>query len=172
MRRQKEIVILLLLVIVTSCEVPYSNPPSDLQASDLSGVWEGNYAVGSTDRLILRMDGTFKQIYRDDTENYMFETPWNAWWIERRSGGQMRVHLRGARYYLAGIGIAEESERKGRLFWDPIAQESVLMQQELVLNLQINSASELVLVHMWLSNDRGFALVGREVEEMHRVAKP
>ena len=52
---------------------PFSNPPATFEESDLVGVWEAEYA--GLDRLTIREDGTFKQVYREG--DYVYETPWN-----------------------------------------------------------------------------------------------
>lgn len=167
MKRSARLAIVLsvavLTVSVTGCigwEAPYSNPPATFQESDLVGTWEARYGKG-VDRLIIRADGTFKQIYRDRT---YYETPWNKWWVERLPHGGARVHLEGARYYL---NFAADE-----LFYDPFAKESVEMVGELILNVRGLSSGELILHHMWTHGDGGFALIGGETEMFRRVEEP
>jgi hypothetical protein len=170
----------LVLLVVVACEAPYSNPPVDFQDSDLIGTWEASYMEWGIDRLTLKADGTFKQVYQDHTvEGYVYETPWNEWWVERVDDGQVRVHLGGARYYLAGIRIAEQdgmllghSADYPRAFHDPIAGEPLYMVKELVLNVRNDSSGELLLHHMWVSSDRGFAIIGGEAEVFRRIETP
>lgn len=179
----------LVLLMAASCrEAPYSNPPSTFQNSDLANTWEVRYGERGIDRLILKQDGTFKQIYQDYTEeDYVYETSWNEWWVERSSNGKVLVHLQGARYYLAGIRIAEldgmgnpcpeespdcYSGHNPRSFYDPIADDTIHMVKELVLNVRSDSSGDLLLHHMWISSDRGFALIGGEREEFRRVDTP
>ncbi len=165
-------ILTIIFLVASACSTPYSNPPASFQESDLVGVWEVHYSRQRADKLILRADGTFKQIYTDKTgQDYVFETPWNEWRVEHFSDGRARIHLQGARYYLASIRIAE-GEGVSQYFWDPIAKESVSMFRELVLNVQTNTSGELILLHVWISSDRGFALVGRDTEEFHRVTEP
>jgi len=168
------------------------NPPATLRESDLVGTWEVVYGSQRTDRLILRADGMFKQIYQDQTRgDYAYKTPWNEWWMERFPDGRVRVHLEGARYYLAGI---EEGELDGweptiapgqydiwedrggpppYSFFDPFAEEQVDMGVEmvgkLVLNVRRLPSGELVLAHMWGSPDWGF---GDKTQVFHRVETP
>lgn len=118
-------VLLLLVVIPLGCcqviltlstaEISKSqNPPATLQELDMVGTWKADYGSRrGVDKLILRADGTFKQIYENRRENYTFETPWNKWWLERFPDGRVRVHLKGARYYLGGIPVAEIYEDEG-----------------------------------------------------------
>ncbi len=180
--------VLVLLTAAARCESPYSNPPPTFHESDLVGTWEARYMEWGVDRLIFRADGTFKQIYSDHTvEGYVYETPWNEWWVEYLPDGRVRVHLQGARYYLAGIRTAELDgmgnpcpeempdcgwEHNPWSFYDPIADESLHMIGELVLNVRSDSSGRLLLHHMWTTPDRGFAIIGGEAEEFHRVEAP
>lgn len=148
------------------------NPPDTFRESDLVGTWkveyDGFYDDGGIDTLILEADGTFKQIYENGSGDYIFETPWNKWWLERFPDGRVRVHLKGARYYLSGIREAEP----GRIdsFFDPFAFHQgkpamwypgmdenktsiVHMAWKLVLNVRVLPSGELVLAHMWPSSE-------------------
>ena len=71
--------------------------PSTFQESDLIGTWKAEYGGGDIDTLILRNDGTFKQIYNDPLSNYSFESEWLHWWIEPRKSGYLRLHMEGMR---------------------------------------------------------------------------
>jgi hypothetical protein len=162
----------------------------NLQDSDLVGAWEARYRERGIDKLILRADGTFKQIYHDYIEEgYVYETPWNEWTIERFSDGRAWIHLQGARLYRDGIKVAErdgmhppgpedqpdfwgESGPPPFSFYDPITEESLYMVGELVLNIRSDSSGQLVLLHMWRDLDRGFAIIGGEAEEFRRIEAP
>ncbi len=193
MKRSKwlSIIPLILVLLATSgCEVQYSNPPTTFQDSDLVGTWELRCGGRCVDTLILRANGTFKQIYRDHTvDDYSYATPWNEWWTERFLDGRVRVHLQGARYYKEGIRIAERDGRdapcpedqpncRGGLeplpsfFHDPIARESLQMAGELVLNVQSDSSEQLVLLHMLLSSDHGFVSLLGKANGFSRVETP
>ena len=137
-------------------------PPPAFSESDLVGTWEAKYCSSRcVDRLILRPDGTFKQIYRDTwEEEYLYETPWNKWWIERFPDGRVYVHLEGARYYPDGIEVAEEQGIAFGKPWgyhDPFDPEKgfgfVEMAGKLVLNVRALRSGEIVLVHMWSSSE-------------------
>ena len=169
------VVLLLLLLTATAaccCMPPESTktimgsepPPVTFRETDLVGTWEGHYGYPwGTDRLILREDGTFKQIYRDE-EGYVYETPWNKWWVERFPDGRVRVHLEGARYYVDGIEMAERDGLRpagvggppAHDFYDWFAEGQekwVPMVRKLVLNVRRISSGELILVHMSGSTD-------------------
>jgi hypothetical protein len=193
MRRTKWLeVVLSVLILLTAagCKAAYSNAPSDFQDPDLVGTWEAHYMEWGIDRLVIRAEGTFKQVYRDRTvKDYVYETPWNEWWVERLPDGRVWVHLQGARYYLDGIEVAEreglehpgpedqpnfwgETEPPPHSFYDPFGKEFLNMVGELVLNVRRTSSAELILHHMWASGDRGFAMIGGESEIFRRVETP
>ncbi len=153
-----------IILLVSACEPGFGNPPFDLEEADLVGTWEAHYSKQRIDRLQLKADGTFKQTYEERTgKGYIFETPWNEWELERIPGGLMRVHLKGARYFLAS-----PAAQAGGLY-DPFAREFLHPVEELVLAVRMDSDGELILYHMWTSTDRGFALFGGEKEFFRRV---
>jgi hypothetical protein len=149
---------------------PYGNPPATLQDSDLVGTWEATYrqlvrAIGA-DRLVLRTDGTFQQHYQAyDDPSYVYETPWNPWWLERFADGRVRLHLKGGRYYERGYDVFQP-------LYDPIANDSVPMVGELVLNVRSDRRGQLILLHMLYSADEGYALIGGGSQEFRRVKTP
>ena len=150
-------------------EQPYTHPPRTLDESDLAGTWEAQYMEWGTDRLVLQADGTFKLIYQDHVEvGYQYETSWNEWWLESFSDGRVRIHLSDARYYLAGVEMAERIEA-GRSLYDPVSEQYILVSNELILNVRMTSSGKLILMHMWTDPDREFALIGGGAEEFHRV---
>ncbi len=69
MERTKWLVVILSILMSTAsaCKAPYSNPPVTFQDLDLVGTWEAHYSERRVDKLIVRADGTFKQIYHEDT---------------------------------------------------------------------------------------------------------
>ena len=183
------VILSILISMASACKVPYSNPPITFQDFDLVGTWEARYMEWGVDELTLRADGTFKQIYKDrNVKDYVFETPWSEWWVERFPDGRVRLHLQGARYYKVGINVAELDgmrhpcpenlpdcwgglEPPPHNFYDPINKEFVQMVGELVLNVQSDS-EQLVLLHMLLSSDQGFVSLTGKATGFHRVATP
>jgi hypothetical protein len=175
--------------VVRCLQQPYDAPPSDLDEADLVGTWEAQYAGYSIDALVVRADGTYKQVYQDHAEDYTFETPWNEWWVETMADGAARLHLQGARYYPDGALIAEldgvglpcpESEPDcwegldlpPYGFYDPVQEDTVFMVGELVLNVRCDSTGELLLLHMCPAADECFVVLGCEAGEFRRVAGP
>jgi len=142
--------------------------------------WETKNA--GVDRLIIRADGTFKQTYRQG--DYVYETPWKEWRVERFSAGRIRLHLQGARNYSVSITLAEREglghpcpeefpdchwASEPYPYYDPIAQEDVDMVGKLVLNVRSDSSGELLLLHMWKTGDQGFPIIGGGIELFRRI---
>ncbi|TKJ31641.1 MAG: hypothetical protein CEE40_01075 [Chloroflexi bacterium B3_Chlor] len=170
-------------------EAPFSPPALELEESDLMGTWEAHYR-SRVDTLILKGDGSFKQVYRDPTAwDYVYETGWNQWWLERFADGRVRLHLQGARYYISGITTGEldgftypgpkrDPDSRGNpgalrwLFYDPFAHEHLEMLRELVLTVRVDSGREVLLHHMSYSSDEGFGLTGCQDRHFRRIDGP
>jgi hypothetical protein len=140
----------------------------------LAGAWEAQYGR-SIDRLTLKADGTFKQVYTSGyQEDYVYETDWNSWDVQRLGDGRVRVHLQGARFYPDGILVAEEGVWGDGTahFYDPISVRPVDMEGRLILNVRLDPAGELIFYHMWSTGDQGFAMTGCERDIFRRVQSP
>jgi len=166
--------LLLVLLVATGChDQIFSDAPVDLQEASLVGTWEAHYddPGASVDRLILRADGTFQQLYSTQT-GYTYQTPWNRWSIMRPQGGGIHIHLQGARFFDEGIAVAEKdgigcpASQSGcgvtdtpYPFIDPASEESVFMIGELVLAVRSSAGAPegLVLKHMRLGVDDVFS---------------
>ncbi len=172
-------------------EAPYSNPPRSFQDSDLVGTWETHYGR-SLDRLIIREDGTFRQLYQSGyAEDYAYETPWNEWSLDRFSNGTVRLHLQGARYYRDGIEIGEldgmgdscpadhpdfcsGEALPPRPFYDPVAERSLQMAGKLVLDVRSDSSGDILLFHLWPDGrgDQGHPIFDCDSDVFRRVTTP
>ncbi len=181
-----------ILLAVGGCGTTYTytNPPPSFDSSRLVGTWQATYAGRALDTLILRADGVFMQRYRPGSGGGdSFETSWSGWSLERFPDGRIRLHLEGARYFPGGSSMAElrgldspcadplPQCLKGHhpwLFRDPIGNESVVMVGELVLNVQVESPEQLVLLPMLDNVDAGWrlALSGKALDAFYRVAGP
>jgi hypothetical protein len=152
------------------------NPPKEWQDSSLVGSWQTSYGR-ATDEIFIQADGTFKQIYKDGKTGYYFETPWNHWWVERLPNEITRIHLEGGRYFLGGVKFAELDGMSQSLnnpgsysFYDPYSNESLDMVRQLILDVRMSKSGEIILHHMWMSSDRGFALIGGGAEIFRKEA--
>lgn len=157
-------------------------PPTTLGELDLVGTWEAdnyNYCSQCVDRLILRADGTFRQIYRDFKTGYVYETPWHKWRIERFPDGRIYVHLEGARWYVEGTEWAEENGMAFGKPWgyhDPFDPQgrfrTVEMIGELVLNVRLLRSGKIILVHMWSSSESPSWQAFYRVESLRETQVP
>jgi len=168
-------------------QAPYSPVPTHFTDSDLWGTWRASYGAGSTDTIVLRRDGLFKQTYQDSPENgYSYETPWAPWSLEYLPSGSVRIHLQGARFFPEGATVAEldgwglPCPESGPCleathpypFYDPIEDAAVEMIGELVLQVRVDASGRRLLHHMGLSGDEeGFALIGCQASQFRRVAE-
>jgi len=154
-------------------QAPYLSPPATFEDEDLVGTWRAHYD-NSVDTLILKADGTFKQIYEDRYDaDYVYETLWNQWRVERYPDGRVRVYLRGARFYEEGTRVAEEyGYFRDWRFYDQVAEEVVTMPDTLVLNVRVDSSGQPLLLHLWSIGDEGFGLFGCERNIFRRVETP
>jgi len=83
----------------TSPYAPYDCPPlpETFTEADLIGTWVASYFLHDKDTLIIRANGTYKQIYNDPDSGLQYESDWQEWWIEHRPSGFLRLHLEGMR---------------------------------------------------------------------------
>jgi hypothetical protein len=153
------------IVWVRESQLP-SPPPVTFQDSELGGTWEAHYYGGRIDRLVIKGDGTFKQVYYE--KNYVYETPWNEWWVERFLDGRVWVHLKGARYFVDGIEYPQMPAH-----CDPFSEAVVEMVGEVILNVRQLSSEELILYQMWHCGDSGgLPLIGRDPNIFRRIRTP
>ncbi len=174
----RQVVILRMLLICgialasASCRPNTTDPLQDVSAADLAGTWATHYySKGETDTLILRPDGKFQQVYRDTGSGYSFETGWNDWWLEPLEDAGVRLHLKGARFYVMGVARAEAEgmmacvDRADCLqpvpFIDRFTGEVVYMPGELVVDVR-SEGDSLILYHMSFGAEGLFPLIGAE----------
>lgn len=182
----RTVVIWLLFVLcITSCAraESYKNPPQDLQISDLVGTWEAHYGSNRVDRLVIREDGLYKQIYEDPLEDYYFETDWKNIQLEFLSNDNIYIHFEKARYFNEGVRLGEldglgepcpselpgcYSESHPREFYDPYTNDFVTMRNQLILTIRLDD-TKFVFHHLWTTQDRGFAIFGGQTEVFRKV---
>lgn len=104
-------------------------PPQSLQQSDLAGTWVARYADG-TDTLILKEDGTYKQMYDDTQTGEHYQSDWQEWWVEYRKSGMAYLHLNGM---LKCDGIGGGCQEPDGEWFDFCERQYVSMHGEVVL---------------------------------------
>lgn len=88
-----------------------------LDVSDVAGNWRAEYdeayfrarcgyTVAGVETLTLKANGTYQQVYSDG-RGYVYESPWNKWYLDEYRGSSV-VRLAGARFYPLGIEDAEK----------------------------------------------------------------
>lgn len=186
------VTLVVILVALAGCwpEAPYRMPSAGLSESDLAGTWRETYATGVSDTLILRADGSFKQIYREDRVGYVYETEWERFRLQRFSDGRVWLHLPTARYFVRGVRSLLRDDF-GRpcasddlecyrqrtpipgSYLDPVGNVSVPVDGELVLLVLSTSYGESVLAQLTEGSDHGFVILvwGRAIR-FARVGPP
>jgi hypothetical protein len=152
------------LMSTGACTNSYSKPPSSLEKVDLLGVWEATYSQESIDRITLK-ENHFQQTYRDPETD--FGVNGNAWRLERLPSGFVRIYLPGARYYALGVDNSNWLPS-----YDPFIGDDAPVIDELVLQVVIDSAGNLVLRHLSLDPDEGIPMFGEDRALFHRVVTP
>jgi len=118
-------------------ETEWQCPPlsEEFGESSLIGSWHSRYNSASNDTIILRADGTYKQVYRQTNDSYTYESPWNRWFLEYRPGGGAYLHLEGMHYCLSIEGVCKREEGGGGdwLYYDPCVGHPVRMEDEVIL---------------------------------------
>jgi hypothetical protein len=110
-------------------------PPETFQESDLVGTWVARYGHSATDTLIIKSDGTYKQIYTNSITGYHFESDWLKWWIDYTESGIPHLYMQEMRKC---DGISEDCRREGggggdSLWFDYCEERLIHMRGEVVL---------------------------------------
>jgi hypothetical protein len=87
------------LAIEPRSGLPCTPPPRTFSQADLIGTWEAG-VPRQRDTLIIREDGTYKQLVHIEYTNLPpvdFESDWQAWWLEERENRIPYLHLQGMR---------------------------------------------------------------------------
>jgi hypothetical protein len=71
--------------------------PATFKEMDLIGTWVTSYSLNDKDTLIIKEDGTYKQIYDSPDAGKRYESDWQEWRVEYRESGFIRLHLEGMR---------------------------------------------------------------------------
>lgn len=111
-------------------------PPETFQESDLIGTWEAEFGTPGNTTLVLREDGTYKQIYDNPDTGHFYESDWQGWWIEYRESGIPNLHMEGMRLCDHSAKDCEREAGGGAGPWfDYCERRTVEMRGEVVLLL-------------------------------------
>lgn len=72
-------------------------PPQEFTESDLAGTWVKKHLDLRSDTLIIKADGTYKQIIHLEAYSVDYESDWLPWWIEYFDDGIPYLHMEGLR---------------------------------------------------------------------------
>ncbi len=124
-------------VPVPPIEVRCPPLPETFKESDLIGTWIASYNIFTTDMLIIREDGTYKQVFEDNVPetdyHYRYDSDWQEWWIEYRESGYLRLHLKGMQRFDNVSGLPREGGGTSRRAIDTCEFVEVPMTDEVVL---------------------------------------
>ena len=101
-------IILVVVMALSACAFVVEEPtnqanavcpalPKSFTEEDLIVTWLADYANGNFDTIVIREDGTYKQIFSSTVAGSSFESDWQKWWIEQRDSGYVRLHLESMR---------------------------------------------------------------------------
>jgi hypothetical protein len=95
-----------------------SPPPNEFYKLDLIGAWVAGWS-GQTDTLIIKSDGTYKQIVRVEYLNKPpidYESNWQPWHLEISTDNIPYLHLNGMRFCGMNPEISCNKRDGGRYF--------------------------------------------------------
>ncbi len=79
-------------------------PPQQFTPADLVGTWTAGWS-DDKDTLIIRADGTYKQLIHLTAPAFAYESSWQPWRVEYHASGLPYLHMQGMR--LCAYGGAE-----------------------------------------------------------------
>jgi hypothetical protein len=174
--RHRVLIALLAVLLSVACEAAVPEPtaetgwrctplPESFTEADLVGTWLNTGEAGTaTDELILRADGTYKQMYQK-SKGYRYESSWQRWWVEHKPGGGIYLHLEGMRYCHLTDEVCAMPEGGGGDWWfhDVCEGRLLEMRDEVILAVVgtkgtrhpsiIGAPRGIALMHMLPSSD-------------------
>lgn len=121
-------------VLLWACNPDKNNcllPPDGFSETDLVGTWIAT-RLPSTDTLVIRADGTYKQIIHIETPDVDYESGWLSWRLEYSESGSPYLHMEDLRLcaYLPDVMNCEQSGGGDFYFYDFCRDESFQMSDE------------------------------------------
>ena len=100
--------------------------------ADLVGTWEMIAGGTGKETLILKKDGTYKQIHDYAPDNYHFESEWHTWKFERQENGTALVRFQEMMTCSWNCFVSIDEEIKQR---DPCSRRMITKKNERVFNM-------------------------------------
>jgi hypothetical protein len=121
-------------------------PPTSFAETDLVGTWVGR-RLDDTDTLILREDGTYRQLIHievPEQPSFDYESDWQPWRLEYLEGGPPYLHLEGMRLCVSTLSLDLDCSQPGggerdwnayneNFYYDFCRRDSMLMVNEGIL---------------------------------------
>jgi len=70
-------------------------PPKEFTKADLAGTWVATHLNSRRDTLIIKEDGTYKQVIHLESPPVDYESDWKTWQIEYLENGLPYLHMEG-----------------------------------------------------------------------------
>ncbi len=154
----------LLSMLLFSCQNygNQNNSPSNFKVNDLVGRWKAVYGNNRVDNLIIKENGTYKQIY-SEPNGYNYEGSWNKWYIEYGNKNKIYLHLENMVFFPLGREWSQNGSQNLfsdiQPFYNPDEDTSVKMINEIILRIHWVEGRwaprNLILVHMVTDPDMG-----------------
>ena len=114
-------------------------PPAGFSTADLVGTWyDVSGSAGDEDTLIIRADGTYRQMTQVDSQAFNYKSDWLPWRLELGPNGLPYLHLIGMRLcaYGGDCGTVGGGSGRNDLWYDACQKKWVAMPGEGVLIVQ------------------------------------
>ncbi|MCP4370440.1 MAG: hypothetical protein GY797_20360 [Deltaproteobacteria bacterium] len=135
-----------------------ASPPDVLRETDLVGMWQAQYGTSRIDKITLKADGTYQQIFEAPLDEYYFKSDWNKWYVEYSSSGKPKLHLEKMGYCVYFLDECESTRRgEPKLYYDFSENKSVKLTGKVILQITIDETNPrgIRLWHLQIDEDVG-----------------
>jgi hypothetical protein len=128
----------LVAILCAACSANYPSgclpPPTGFSTTDLAGTWHAGSKYRN-DTLIVRADGTYKQITYVEELAFDYKSDWQPWRLEYSDDGVAYLHLTGMRlcFYSGSCTMVGGGSGKDDKYYDDCQRQWILMPGEGVL---------------------------------------
>lgn len=117
-------------------------PPEVFKETDLIGTWQARYGTSRIDKLTLKADGTYQQLFQAPLDGYYYKSDWNKWYVEYSSSGKPKLHLEKMGYCVYFLDECE-STRGGEpnSYYDFSENKRIELTDEVILRITIDESN-------------------------------
>ena len=126
--------VIVITFVLNACNAkPKCTPPANgFSETEIVGTWVA-MRLDDSDTLIIREDGTYKQITHLNDPTVDYESDWQKWWIEYHASGILYLHLEGMRFCAINPSF-NCNEPTGYMVWyDFCEDKTIAMDNEGIL---------------------------------------